>query len=94
MASLYPNWFLFLDDDLLGRGAVFAGGHEEVDAVGFVVDVVSIGVGAVFVDGLKLVDECASHVVDLDFGLAAEVVEHERHLAVVGVGDDIEVVGS
>lgn len=83
---------LFLYDDLLRDSAFLVGGDEEINTIRFGLHIVVKGSGTVVV-GLKLVDECASHVVHLDVDFSSEALKVEMHLAVVGVGDDIEING-
>ncbi len=80
-----------MNNHFFGDGAFLARGDEEVDAVGSVLHLVGVGAGSGIVVGLKIVDEGALHVVDLDVDFACKVVEVELHLSVVGVGDDGEV---
>ena len=49
-----------------------------------------IGAGVVVVSGLEIVYYHAAHVIHLHANLACQVLEVERHLAVVGVGQYAE----
>ena len=84
---------LSLYDDLLRYGAFLAGGNEEIDTVCLVFHVIKVCVGTVATERLKLVDECALHVVHSHVDFAGEVLKVELHLSVIGVGDNVEING-
>ena len=79
------------NDDFFRYDAVFSGNDEEIDSLvdGFHRVMEAAGCSAVM--GLEMVNHCASHVVHLDVGFPFKAVEEEFHVAVVGVGDDIEL---
>ena len=53
--------------------------------------VVVQGIGAACAVGAEMVDEIAFHVVHFHVDFAAHFLETERHLSVVGIGNDAEV---
>ena len=75
-----------LDNDFFGQCAFFATDDETVDAFRNGRALVGQGVAFGRTVGLQLVDQDASHVVELDVDLAGEVLKVEGHRAVVGIG--------
>ena len=79
------------NDNFPNKRTFLAGSNETINAIAF--RVALIGKVVVFgcTESLKLVDEDASHVINLDVDLARHVLKVERHLPVVGIGHHREV---
>ena len=74
------------NDNFPNKRTFLAGGNETINAIAFCVTLVGKVVVFGRTESLKLVDEDASHVINLDVDLARHVLKVERHLPVVGIG--------
>ena len=79
------------DNDFLGQHTAVVCNHEEINAVGIlfhvVVVVVTIGANG-SLEGVNLV---AGHVEYLDGGSALHVLEVKVHLAIIGIGYNVDI---
>lgn len=73
--------------------SLFACGHEEIDARASCFQVVVDGMDFGVTVGCETIRQATLHVVYLDFDASTQMLEVERHLAIVRIRNDFKANG-